>query len=241
MGFGNFTDYEDIPKINPTLNKLQIIQIACGYQFTVAITGVYNNFSVLLIIRFSLLFKNQPFVSFSQCIKIVFLNFLLNFRQYLWNNSISFICTKSFTFNNTLIDSHIIHLYKIVQNLNSNFHINFNKIINNIATLLDSFQVYSWGSNDYSKLGLGENREDEISIPQLIIKLNDKNIINISCGFFHTLALSSIFCCQYVFIYFLFYFVWFKKIVCVKWESRNVLLKLNEYFREWWSLFLGME
>ncbi len=49
-------------------------------------------------------------------------------------------------------------------------------------------KVYSWGYNEYGQLGLGPY--DEISIPTLVLEMPN-NIVQISIGEFHTLALSN--------------------------------------------------
>ncbi|CAG2104247.1 unnamed protein product, partial [Medioppia subpectinata] len=49
--------------------------------------------------------------------------------------------------------------------------------------------VYGWGSNDQGQLAQ-QYKIDKLR-PEIISYLNDKNIIQISCGFHHTLALTS--------------------------------------------------
>jgi len=70
-----------------------------------------------------------------------------------------------------------------------------NKIIK-IAVRLDFtlaltnfYEVYSWGSNSYGQLGLGHS--DEIIQPNLIKTLTGKKIVDIKCGFDHSVAITS--------------------------------------------------
>ena len=56
-------------------------------------------------------------------------------------------------------------------------------------------QLFSWGNNSKGQCGVenesGYNTSTTISTPKNIIELNDKNIISVSCGNEHTLALSD--------------------------------------------------
>jgi E3 ubiquitin-protein ligase HERC4 len=51
-------------------------------------------------------------------------------------------------------------------------------------------QVYGWGCNQFGVLGNGKN-DCELYKPELIEYLSDKQIIDISCGAYHSLALSQ--------------------------------------------------
>lgn len=50
--------------------------------------------------------------------------------------------------------------------------------------------VYTFGSNAYGKLGIGEKTMNSISQPQIIERLIDLKINDISCGDNHTIAVS---------------------------------------------------
>ena len=53
-------------------------------------------------------------------------------------------------------------------------------------------EIYGWGKNDYGQLGLGYRCDSFTYIlPQKIEFFNHKNIILITCGSYHSLALSS--------------------------------------------------
>lgn len=57
------------------------------------------------------------------------------------------------------------------------------------AALSQINKVYVWGNGSYGRLGLGfENQEN---YPTLVEDLGDKKITKISCGTFHTIALSE--------------------------------------------------
>merc|ERR1712100_258772 len=60
------------------------------------------------------------------------------------------------------------------------FHV-FCKILNN--------EIYCWGSNYYGQLGLGNN--DNQNTPILCSSLLKEDIVDIKCGYFHTLVLTS--------------------------------------------------
>merc|ERR1712000_141789 len=57
----------------------------------------------------------------------------------------------------------------------------FCKILNN--------EIYCWGSNYYGQLGLGNN--DNQNTPILCSSLLKEDIVDIKCGYFHTLVLTS--------------------------------------------------
>ena len=50
-------------------------------------------------------------------------------------------------------------------------------------------EVYSFGNNSYGQLGQSNN--NNLNIPTLIKYFTDKKIINICCGFEHTVALAG--------------------------------------------------
>ncbi|KAL9905493.1 probable E3 ubiquitin-protein ligase HERC4 isoform X2 [Glossina fuscipes] len=51
-------------------------------------------------------------------------------------------------------------------------------------------QLFSWGHNDYGQLGLS-NDKDFVSVPKIIRNLLAKNVIQISCGSNHSVALTN--------------------------------------------------
>lgn len=51
------------------------------------------------------------------------------------------------------------------------------------------FKVYAWGCSKYGQLGLGDVYESPY--PRLITSLANENVITLSCGQFHTLALTE--------------------------------------------------
>jgi len=57
-----------------------------------------------------------------------------------------------------------------------------------IATTLDG-QLLAWGDNSFSQLGLGPNVPQEISTPTIISGIKD--VISVSCGHEHTVALTK--------------------------------------------------
>ena len=59
----------------------------------------------------------------------------------------------------------------------------------NVIRTVDG-RLYSFGKNTFGSLGLG-GKIFEPS-PKLIMKLNNKKIISVACGFYHSLALSNI-------------------------------------------------
>ena len=57
------------------------------------------------------------------------------------------------------------------------------------AALSQINRVYIWGNGAYGRLGLGfENQEN---FPAVVEDLSDKNIVRVSCGTFHTIAMSE--------------------------------------------------
>ncbi|XP_046841224.1 uncharacterized protein LOC124435332 isoform X2 [Xenia sp. Carnegie-2017] len=49
--------------------------------------------------------------------------------------------------------------------------------------------VYAWGSSDYGQLGLGSNAKQ--TRPAFVTELADKDCIALTCGYYHSLALSA--------------------------------------------------
>ena len=57
---------------------------------------------------------------------------------------------------------------------------------NGYSIMLFNNKVYVWGANEYGELGLGHT--NNVNSPQ---KLNLENIIKISCGSFHSMAITN--------------------------------------------------
>lgn len=58
----------------------------------------------------------------------------------------------------------------------------------NIITT-DSGQLFSWGNNKYSQLGLSTT-EEHIRVPKLIKSLSSYSVVQVSCGYYHTMVLT---------------------------------------------------
>jgi alpha-tubulin suppressor-like RCC1 family protein len=57
------------------------------------------------------------------------------------------------------------------------------------ALVTDRFCLYTWGSGQYGRLGHGfDTNEKE---PKLVEDLEDTEIVQVSCGAFHTLAITN--------------------------------------------------
>ena len=65
--------------------------------------------------------------------------------------------------------------------------------INHSAAVTESGQVYTWGKNNYGQLGLGDDVDGEsmMIFPELVEGLKGVKITSVSCGHFHTAALSD--------------------------------------------------
>jgi alpha-tubulin suppressor-like RCC1 family protein len=57
--------------------------------------------------------------------------------------------------------------------------------------LTDKNQLFSFGSNSFGELGLGNNNMKSISIPTEIKQFTNFNIKKISSGYYHTLILDE--------------------------------------------------
>ena len=62
---------------------------------------------------------------------------------------------------------------------------------NHNAALTDEGRVYTWGKNDCGQLGHGEGYENIGLVPELVTGLESVKIKQVSCGHFHTAALSE--------------------------------------------------
>jgi alpha-tubulin suppressor-like RCC1 family protein len=54
---------------------------------------------------------------------------------------------------------------------------------------LNNFQLYTWGANEYSQCGY--RTEERISYIPKHVKIHDQNVIDVSCGAFHTIVHAS--------------------------------------------------
>ena len=78
----------------------------------------------------------------------------------------------------------------IIQIINGMYYNLFRIILKcgyNHSIMLCDNQVYVWGANGYGQLGLGHN--NDVNSPQ---KLNLDNIIKISCGLYHSMAITNL-------------------------------------------------
>ena len=57
------------------------------------------------------------------------------------------------------------------------------------AAITAEGRLYTWGGGDRGRLGLGS--EEDSHTPQLVVALEEKAICQVSCGTFHTLALTT--------------------------------------------------
>lgn len=62
---------------------------------------------------------------------------------------------------------------------------------NHCLVLSDAGQLFSWGCNLFGQLGLGSRDQQEIQKPSLIKKLATMNIVQMSCGGNHCLAMTK--------------------------------------------------
>ena len=84
--------------------------------------------------------------------------------------------------------------WKKLEQVDGLIHHNIVKIScgsNHCLVLSEAGQLFSWGCNLFGQLGLGNREEYEIAKPSLIKKLATKQIIQISCGGNHCLALTK--------------------------------------------------
>jgi alpha-tubulin suppressor-like RCC1 family protein len=51
--------------------------------------------------------------------------------------------------------------------------------------------MYTMGSNEYGKLGIGADKSHKKNIPCLVYDLQDYFITHISCGWYHTAAVTE--------------------------------------------------
>lgn len=58
------------------------------------------------------------------------------------------------------------------------------------ATTTTKGSVYTWGSDQYGQLGIGQGTRGLESTPQRVAFSTDPQIVQVSCGGLHTLALS---------------------------------------------------
>ncbi|XP_050522470.1 E3 ubiquitin-protein ligase HERC2 [Daktulosphaira vitifoliae] len=79
---------------------------------------------------------------------------------------------------------------QLVQGLNNIIKVAVNSGGRHCLALSSNGEVFAWGDGDDGKLGLG-NRVSYVK-PQLVQALNDKYIIDIACGGFHSAAISQL-------------------------------------------------
>ena len=62
---------------------------------------------------------------------------------------------------------------------------------NHSALLSYSGYLYTMGSNEYGKLGVGADKSLKKNIPCLVYDLQDDLITSVSCGWYHTAAVTE--------------------------------------------------
>ena len=62
---------------------------------------------------------------------------------------------------------------------------------NHNAAITDEGKLFTWGKNDCGQLGHGEGYENMGLVPELVAGLESVKIKQVSCGHFHTAALSE--------------------------------------------------
>jgi RCC1 and BTB domain-containing protein len=72
---------------------------------------------------------------------------------------------------------------------NIKFFCVFSQTGNNIIIVTKNDKVFTFGSNEYGCLGLGHN--NAVKEPEIVNELCDQQIIDISCGDYHVLALTK--------------------------------------------------
>ncbi|KAL0720037.1 hypothetical protein Bca4012_069361 [Brassica carinata] len=58
------------------------------------------------------------------------------------------------------------------------------------TALTDKGEVYGWGRGEHGRLGFGDNDKSSKMVPQKVILLADEDIIQVSCGGTHSVALT---------------------------------------------------
>eukprot|EP00854_Cymbomonas_tetramitiformis_P027196 gene27196-33478_t len=51
--------------------------------------------------------------------------------------------------------------------------------------------LYAWGSNEFGQTGAGKEGELEISKPRLVTGLSSVHVLQVACGFYHTLCITA--------------------------------------------------
>lgn len=57
------------------------------------------------------------------------------------------------------------------------------------AAISDKLKLYTWGSGSYGRLGHGMDQHEKI--PKLVVDLEQYEITYVSCGAFHTFAMTA--------------------------------------------------
>ena len=63
-------------------------------------------------------------------------------------------------------------------------------VIDHTIVLTNSGEVYSWGWNNWGQIGIGSD-ENVVSVPQQLNGFNGEKVKAISCGSYHSLALTE--------------------------------------------------
>jgi alpha-tubulin suppressor-like RCC1 family protein len=83
----------------------------------------------------------------------------------------------------------ILHQLKLEFVSNIKFFCVFGEKANNVIIVTKNDKVFTFGSNEYGVLGLGHN--NAVKEPQIVNDLCDQQIIDISYGYYHVLALTK--------------------------------------------------
>jgi hypothetical protein len=118
--------------------------------------------------------------------------FGFNIKTVFITNSEAFVVTKSDLVYQMQIDESLISSgeMKIIPKLCKKCVIDFSYGEDHIVARTQTNDIYTWGSNRFGQLGNGffdlHNHE-----PEMVESLKTVNIISISCGDYHTIALSD--------------------------------------------------
>ena len=94
--------------------------------------------------------------------------------------------------NNRLLgfdDNNAINEPKIVNQLSQKGIIDFANGLSHMIARTEDKKLYIWGYNDWGQLGNETN--ENCFVPQIVHKLSDEKIVDICCGFWHSLALTE--------------------------------------------------
>lgn len=183
-----------VPGIIEILDNLVITEIACGENHTVAVTNNgqvmswgSNNFGQLgLGDRES---RNRP-----TQIKDIKSNIIRaacgwNHSLFLSDHGQIFVCGKG-TDGQLGLGDHDDRRWPVpLESMNGRPIVQLSAGENHSVALSISGNVYSWGSNKFGQLGVGD--ENSRLVPSPVYYLQGAHIVHITCGANHTVALSE--------------------------------------------------